>query len=866
MRFGPVVGVCALLALAGCSGAGLQAPLANAGGPYSGAAGTAVSFSGASSSDPQGQVLTYAWNFGDNTTGAGVSPSHTYSGTGIYTVSLTVTDTSALSATASSKATILGPPVANAGGPYAGTTGTTVNFSGTTSTDPQGQTLTYAWSFGDGTTGTGASPNHTYATAGTYTVSLTVTDTSGLSGTATGKATIVAPPVANAGGPYAGIEGVSLAFNGSASTDPRGQALTYAWDFGDGNTGSGVAPTHTYAALGTYTVKVTVTDTSSLSNTAAVQVVVPNGRVYASPKALAGAHVYVFAANTTGYGGMGLAASSTNASVSLLSAGSTGQSDSVGAYVLTGADGSFFLAGDYSCTPGSQVYLYALGGSTGSGTNTGIGLLAALGVCPNSGNFASIPYIWVNEVSTVATAYAFAGFATDATHVSSSGTALAQVGIANAFANAAQMETLSTGVALTKSPYGNIIGGVPQSEINTLASILNGCSSSSTGCSTLLATATADGTSTGTKATDTATAAINIAHHPGSNITPLFGLASAGTFVPILTAQPNDFTVFIAHGVGGDGMAIDGMGNVWSFSQNSGKVYEASSLGVPISPTTGYAAGTGSGSYRTGKVIAVDPSGNVWVVADQNAGNSTGGIIELSSTGTLLSPASGFTGGGLSTEPSAIAIDGSGNAWIGNGGTVTGFNPSGGALTPSGGYPVADGTAGIAIDGTGKIWTTGSALNELNAAGQLLSPNGGYKGGGLSPYYSSWGLIVDGAGNLWMIESLCNCVGEFSHSGTALSPSSGFTGGGMISPQDLAVDGAGNVWVEGFSGVTEISSTGTVLSPASPYARGYGGSNVIAVDGSGNVWVSGGELVGIATPVVTPTSVGVKNNTLGTRP
>ena len=88
----------------------------------------------------------------------------------------------------------------------------------------------------------------------------------------------------------------------------------------------------------------------------------------------------------------------------------------------------------------------------------------------------------------------------------------------------------------------------------------------------------------------------------------------------------------------------------------------------------------------------------------------------------------------------------------------------------------------------------------------------------------------------------------------------------MISPQDLAVDGAGNVWVEGFSGVTEISSTGTVLSPASPYARGYGGSNVIAVDGSGNVWVSGGELVGIATPVVTPTSVGVKNNTLGTRP
>ena len=277
----------------------------------------------------------------------------------------------------SSSAPAIQPPVANAGGPYTGAAGTAVSFSGAASTDPQGETLTYAWNFGDSGTGTGVSPTHTYAAAGTYTVTLTVTNTSNLTATATSKATIAAqPPVANAGGPYTGVDGVALSFSGAASTDPQGETLTYAWNFGDSSTGTGVSPTHTYSTIGTYTVTLTVTNTSNLTSTATVKVIVPNGRVYGGQQPVAGAHVYLFAANTTGYG---------QASVSLLSAASTGQSDSVGAYVLTGADGSFFTAGDYSCTPGSQVYLYSLGGSAGSGTNTGIGLLAALGAMPERG-------------------------------------------------------------------------------------------------------------------------------------------------------------------------------------------------------------------------------------------------------------------------------------------------------------------------------------------------------------------------------------------------------------------------------------------------------------------------------------------------
>ena len=68
------------------------------------------------------------------------------------------------------------------------------------------------------------------------------------------------PPVANAGGPYFGTEDVPVSFNGTASFDPNNDPLTYVWSFGDGATGSGVSPSHAYAAGGVYTVVLTVSD------------------------------------------------------------------------------------------------------------------------------------------------------------------------------------------------------------------------------------------------------------------------------------------------------------------------------------------------------------------------------------------------------------------------------------------------------------------------------------------------------------------------------------------------------------------------------------------------------------------------------
>ena len=126
------------------------------------------------------------------------------------------------------------------------------------SSDPDGTIVAYNWTFGDGTTGTGASPTHTYANPGDYTVTLTVTDGAGLEDTTTVEAAATnAPPVASFTVDCTTLE---CDFDGTGSSDPDGTIVAYNWDFGDGTTGTGAAPTRTYDEAGDYTVTLTVTD------------------------------------------------------------------------------------------------------------------------------------------------------------------------------------------------------------------------------------------------------------------------------------------------------------------------------------------------------------------------------------------------------------------------------------------------------------------------------------------------------------------------------------------------------------------------------------------------------------------------------
>ncbi len=172
-----------------------QPPTAVVGGPYSGTEDIAVTFNGSGSSDPDGNALTYLWNFGDGKSGSGIQPSHTYMAGGTYNVSLIVNDGTVNSQSSTTTATITevnDAPVATPGGPYNGSVGQAIQFDGRASLDSDGTISAFDWDFGDGNTATGSTASHSYSQTGTYTVSLKVTDNGGATNTKTTTATISA--------------------------------------------------------------------------------------------------------------------------------------------------------------------------------------------------------------------------------------------------------------------------------------------------------------------------------------------------------------------------------------------------------------------------------------------------------------------------------------------------------------------------------------------------------------------------------------------------------------------------------------------------------------------------------------------------
>lgn len=175
-------------------------PIAVISGAARGDANVALSFDGAASSDDDGAIVAYRWRFGDGASEEGASVTHAWATDGSYTVSLEVEDDDgALGRT--SRSVVIGSstnnraPIAEAGPDLAGEVGEPVTFNGSASIDPDGDPLVaYAWDFGDGATATTPQTTHTFASAGTYVVTLTVTDDGGLTGEDTTTVTIAPPP------------------------------------------------------------------------------------------------------------------------------------------------------------------------------------------------------------------------------------------------------------------------------------------------------------------------------------------------------------------------------------------------------------------------------------------------------------------------------------------------------------------------------------------------------------------------------------------------------------------------------------------------------------------------------------------------
>ncbi len=258
---------------------------AEAGGPYRVQAERPVSLSGSQTRSTNGHPISYSWNFGDGETGSGENVTHVYAAPGDYTAVLTAqSDGESDTDEAQVHVVETRAPIAYIEGPRTGYVGFTIQLDGRASVDPEGDPLTFGWSFGDGSTAAGSRATHVWGSAGTFTVSLTVSD--GLKSDTASQPMYIKPvphpPVAVPGGPYSGFVGRVVQFDGTGSSDPDADPLSYAWGFGDRETGFGEIVGHTYVAPGTYNVRLTVSDgylTGSALTTAAIAASI-SGRVF----------------------------------------------------------------------------------------------------------------------------------------------------------------------------------------------------------------------------------------------------------------------------------------------------------------------------------------------------------------------------------------------------------------------------------------------------------------------------------------------------------------------------------------------------------------------------------------------------------
>jgi PKD repeat protein len=158
--------------------------------------GVSCTFDASASSDSDGTIASYVWDFGDGTAaGVGVNASHVYTASGDYTVTLTVTDDDGDSASLQQQVSVVVPNQAPVAAFTQSCNGLSCSFDGTGSSDPDGTIASYSWTFGDGGTSSSATPTHEFAAAGTYEVSLTVTDDDGATTTKTTNVTVIDPNV-----------------------------------------------------------------------------------------------------------------------------------------------------------------------------------------------------------------------------------------------------------------------------------------------------------------------------------------------------------------------------------------------------------------------------------------------------------------------------------------------------------------------------------------------------------------------------------------------------------------------------------------------------------------------------------------------
>lgn len=572
------------------------------------------------------------------------------------------------------------------------------------------------------------------------------------------------------------------------------------------------------------------------------------GKAMAGNVAIVGAAIQLYAAGTTGNGSAGTA---------LLSA-----------TLATDDSGSFTVPAGYPCAANSsQLYVIARGGAVGSGSaNSAITLAAAIGTC---GTLTASNHFVLNEVTTAATAWSLAQFLTDGANIGASATNTQ--GLANAAATLSNLVNLTSGNSPGASFPAN--GSSPAAKINSLANLLNTCTSATTGtaCGQLFSSTTPSGAKAPTNTLD---AALNLVRNPGSNVAALYTQSTASSaFTPVLTTAPSDWTLFLNYTGGGmsspTSLGVDSVGNIWVASYSNYGV-SPSSVATEFTPTGSlvFPQGITLGGFSQSYGLAIDALDDVWITNEQSpsaVNTGVGSIAVLNSSGQRVSGTTGYAAGGLN-YPAAVAIDTNTDAWIVDYGTshVTLLSKTGAPLSGAEGYvtdsfvfPVA-----VAIDAGHNAW-----IGDQNDGNVTRVSSDGTQFLKVACCDGPSGLAVDQLGNLWVANFFGNSISEVSSTGAVLS--SGFSDNmaSIDHPQGIAIDGSGHVWISNYRGrsITELAgasaaSPGQILSPPAGYAPDASLLEAydLAIDASGNLWVTSfgsntlTEYVGLATPVKTP--------------
>ena len=635
-------------------------------------------------------------------------------------------------------------------------------------------------------------------------------------------------------------------------------------------------PTATATATSTATATVTATPTQTATATAtptatatltATSTATPTPTPNATPAAtLSG----------TLQGGLGPIS---DATVTLYAAGTAYGSNATSLGSATADSNGNFTVGYKSPTTPTVLYLLALGGNAGSGSNSAIGLMGVAGM-----SNALPASVTINELTTVAAEWSLAAF-TDSTGQVIGAPASNATGFANAVNQAqANLADISTGQPANFWSNAGVnaascsSGSAPANcdgleRLNTIGNILAACiessGPSSPACKALLSD---------TGSSNTALQAAHVmATNPEENVAVMFAnQGGSPPFTPDLSAAPDGWEIGVNFAPSGadfaliDGLAIDALGNVWltncgspcTSSGNHGSVTKLNPSGGLIG---NFAAQSANFYEPFGP--AIDTVGNVWVA--NNAGGPTGNsVTELNSSGGVVGNFNNNNVSGANFNgPQGLAIDARGDVWVTNcgngcfaGDSVTELNSSGGLVgnfAPSGANFFEP--EFVAIDAAGNAWVTNygnNSVTELDSSGDLVGNFNDTNVGGAN-FDDPEGIAIDALGDPWVVNWLNNTVTELSAGGALLA---NFALADFDTPASVAIDGAGSVWLANTGGnsVIKLTSSGGLAGYFTPKGADLFYPGPIAIDASGNVWVANyignnvSELVGAATPKLTP--------------